>query len=113
MSTFGRRNLLLAAEGLLRLIVDRHLSTLLPFPGFVVLKPIKNVLTLDLAIKAQLSGDLLNLVSARSPKPGPEQVGQNFNLFGGRVPPPALCTTAAAVATAVAASNPGGFDVKP
>jgi hypothetical protein len=41
----------------------------------MILKPVKNVLALDLAIKTKLGGDVLDLISTWGSKPRPEQVG--------------------------------------
>jgi len=50
-------------------VIKGDLAALLSFPGLMVLKPIENILALYLTIKAELSGDLLNLVSAWSAEP--------------------------------------------
>lgn len=50
-------------------IIKGELTVLLSFPSLMVLKPIEDILALYLAIKAKLSGDLLNLVSAWGSEP--------------------------------------------
>lgn len=58
--------------------------------GLVVLEPVEHVLALDLAEGAEMGGDHLDLVGARRPEPGPEQIRQHLHLLGRRVPAAAL-----------------------
>lgn len=77
-------------------LVDENPAALVSLSSLVILEPIKNILALNLTIKAQLSRYLLDLISTRSSQPRPEQFRQNFYLLACRVPPPALCPRAAA-----------------
>lgn len=70
--------------------INGDFTAFLPLSSLMVLEPIENILTFDLAIETELRRDLLNLVSGRSSKTGSEQVSQYLQLLHRRVPPPAL-----------------------
>lgn len=70
--------------------INGDFTAFLPLSSLMVLEPIENILTLDLAVETELCRDLLNLVSGRSSKTSSEQVSQYLQLLHRRVPPPAL-----------------------
>lgn len=53
----------------------------------MILKPVEHVLPFDLPILAELSRDLLDLLSVRCPHPSPIQHFQDPDLLLSRVPP--------------------------
>lgn len=54
---------------------------------FVVLKPIKHILAFDLAVVAELGGDVLDLLRIGSPHSSPIKRLQYPNLFLRGIPP--------------------------
>lgn len=54
------------------MVGDGNAATLLALSGLVVLEPVEDVLALDLAVKAEVGGDLLDLIGAWSSESRPE-----------------------------------------
>lgn len=65
-------------------------TLLLLVPGFVVLKPIKHVLSFDLPEPTQLCGDILDLEGRGSASPVLVQLLQHHQLLRRRAPPTTL-----------------------
>lgn len=68
-------------------VVRLHLAAaLLSLPRLVVLKPVEDILSLDLSIPPELGGDVLDLVRRGGPGPTPIKLLERPQLLRGWVP---------------------------
>lgn len=67
VNVFDRNRMMIMI--MIMMIMRNEFATLVSLSGFMILEPIEHILALDVAVKAELMRDLLNLITARSSKP--------------------------------------------